>query len=76
MKVRISKCYLVQVLDDKGNEVSSQYYFGDRTGAAEEGKRLKEKAEREERERKEAAEEYPDPDEDTPWAYSLMEHAR
>ena len=27
MQVRITKCYLVQVLDDDGNEVSCNYDF-------------------------------------------------
>lgn len=42
MRVKITKCYLVQVLDDKGNEVSCEYVFGDKEEAKQTGKRLKE----------------------------------
>lgn len=41
MKVRITKCYLVEVLDEEGNEVSCEYVFGDKDEAKEAGKRLK-----------------------------------
>lgn len=42
MRVEITKCYLVQVLDDEGNEVACEYVFGDKEEAKETGKRLKE----------------------------------
>lgn len=44
MKVEITKCYLVQVLDAEGNEVSCEYVFGDKENAKQAGKRLKEEA--------------------------------
>ena len=44
MKVQITKCYLVQVLDDEGNEVACEYVFGDKEDAKQTGKRLKEEA--------------------------------
>lgn len=44
MKVQITKCYLVQVLDDEGNEVACEYVFGDKEDAKQAGKRLKEEA--------------------------------
>lgn len=42
MKVRVTKCYLVQVLDDDGNEVACEYVFGDKEDAKQVGKKLKE----------------------------------
>ena len=42
MKVRITKCYLVQVLDNEGNELESEYVFGDKEDAKAHGKSLKE----------------------------------
>lgn len=44
MKVQITKCYLVQILDDEGNEVACEYVFGDKKDAKQAGKRLKEEA--------------------------------
>lgn len=41
MEVRITKCYLVQVLDNEGNQVASEYVFGDKEAARESGKTLK-----------------------------------
>lgn len=41
MKVEITKCYLVQVLDNEGNEVACEYVFGDKEGAKKVGERLK-----------------------------------
>lgn len=41
MKVRITKCYLVQVLDDEGNQLTSEYVFGDKEDAKATGKALK-----------------------------------
>lgn len=37
-KVRITKCYLVQVLDKDGNEIIGTYVFGDKSDAIEAGK--------------------------------------
>ena len=34
-KVRVTKCYLVQVLDEEDNEVDSEYVFADRKSFAE-----------------------------------------
>lgn len=42
MRVQITKCYLVQVLDSEGNEVACEYVFGDKEQAEQTGKRLKE----------------------------------
>lgn len=33
MKVRLTKCYLVQIVSDKGDELTSEYVFTDRNGA-------------------------------------------
>lgn len=41
-RVRISKCYLVQVIDEDGNELDMDYVFTDRKGAELRGKELKE----------------------------------
>lgn len=41
MKVQITKCYLVQVLDNEGNELKNEYVFGDKEEAKETGKYLK-----------------------------------
>lgn len=38
VKVKITKCYLVQVLDEEDNELNSEYVFGDKTFAAQTGK--------------------------------------
>ena len=48
MRVKVTKCYLVQVLDEEGNELKCEYIFGDRTAANETGKRLKEEIKDEE----------------------------
>lgn len=42
MKVRITKCYLVQILDADGNELKNEYVFGDKEDAKAHGKSLKE----------------------------------
>ena len=47
MKVLITKCYLVQVLDDCGNELKCEYVFGNKDEANEVGKRMKEEVENE-----------------------------
>lgn len=44
MKIQITKCYLVQVLDQDDNEVACEYVFGDKEDAKQAGKRLKEEA--------------------------------
>lgn len=41
MKVQITKCYLVQVVDTDGYELVSEYVFTDLDGAKERGKELK-----------------------------------
>ena len=41
MKVQITKCYLVQVIDEEGNELAYEYVFDDKKGAVETGKELK-----------------------------------
>lgn len=33
MKTQITKCYLVQILDDEGNELACEYVFGDKNEA-------------------------------------------
>lgn len=48
LKVKLSKCYLVQVLDEAGNEIKCEYVFGDRSEAETAGRTLKEEAEQEE----------------------------
>ena len=40
-KVRISKCYLVQITDADGYEITSEYVFGDREEAERRGAMLK-----------------------------------
>lgn len=42
LSVRVSKCYLVQVLDEDGNELDLDYVFTDRKGAERRGKELME----------------------------------
>lgn len=29
MRIEVTKCYLVQILDDEGNEITSEYTFKD-----------------------------------------------
>ena len=41
MKVEITKCYLVQVFDEEGNELACEYVFDDKQGAVETGRALK-----------------------------------
>ena len=41
MRVEITKCYLVQVLDEDGNELACEYVFGDKEDAKETGRLLK-----------------------------------
>lgn len=41
MKTRITKCYLVQILDDKGNELACEYVFDDKETAKETARVLK-----------------------------------
>lgn len=45
LKVRVSKCYLVQVIDSNGNELDSQYIFGSRNDAERRGTEMKTKIE-------------------------------
>ena len=37
MKVRLTKCYLVQIVSDRGDELTSEYVFTDRNGAKQAG---------------------------------------
>lgn len=41
MKVQITKCYLVQIIDNEGNELKNEYVFGDKEIAKETGRLLK-----------------------------------
>lgn len=45
MKVQITKCYLVQILDDNGNELKCEYVFGNKNDADKTGKELKKELE-------------------------------
>ena len=47
MKVEITKCYLVQVLDEEGNELACEYVFDDKQGAVKTGRELKRKLNKE-----------------------------
>ena len=40
MKVEITKCYLVQLFDDDGNEIDYQYVFDNKKGAEKAGKQM------------------------------------
>lgn len=42
VKVQITKCYLIQILDKDGNELACDYDFVSRQSAQEIGKRMKE----------------------------------
>ena len=35
LKIRLSKCFLVQIVDDEGNEISSEYVFTNQKSVAE-----------------------------------------
>lgn len=74
VKVKITKCYLVQVLDEEDNELNSEYVFGDKTFAAQTGKRLKEEAIKAIQDNIE--DDYADPDADKPWSFEQMERYR
>lgn len=41
MRVEITKCYLVQVTDEDGNELACEYVFGDKEEAKNTGRHLK-----------------------------------
>lgn len=41
MRVEITKCYLVQVMDEDGNELACEYVFGDKEEAKDTGRQLK-----------------------------------
>lgn len=41
MRVEITKCYLVQIKDEEGNELACEYVFGDKEAAKETGRLLK-----------------------------------
>lgn len=41
MKVELTKCYLIQIRDEEGNEIASEYYFADRQDAWERGQQIK-----------------------------------
>ena len=40
MKIRITKCYLVEVTDDNGKEITSDFSFGTKDQAMELGKTM------------------------------------
>ena len=42
MRIEITKCYLVQILDSDGNELQCEYVCGDRQAAVREGQAMKE----------------------------------
>ena len=42
MKIEITKCYCIQVLDEEGNELAVQYEFCDKETAKEIGRQMKE----------------------------------
>lgn len=42
MKIRLTKCYLVEIVDSEGNEIESEYVFADRTKSKEYGEKMKE----------------------------------
>ena len=35
LKIRLSKCFLVQIVDDEGNEIGSEYVFTNQKPVAE-----------------------------------------
>lgn len=47
LSVQLTRCYLIQVLDEDGNEVSCEYAFMDRKDAVERGKELRAEAQAE-----------------------------
>lgn len=47
MRTVITKCYLVQILDNEGNELSCSYVFGDKEDAKKEGRALRKEQEKE-----------------------------
>lgn len=51
MRTVITKCYLVQITDNEGNELACSYVFGDKEDAKREGRTLKEGLEQEKRDR-------------------------
>lgn len=42
LHVRLTKCYLIQILNEDDYEVDSTYYFGDRAAAMDAGNQMKE----------------------------------
>lgn len=52
MRTVITKCYLVQITDNEGNELACSYVFGDKEEAKREGRSLKEGLEKEKREQR------------------------
>lgn len=46
LKTQITKCYLIQVLDDDGNEIECEYVFSDRKEAELRAKEMKDDAEK------------------------------
>lgn len=40
-KIRITKCYLIEICDKEENELTSEYYFGNYKQAKEYSKRMK-----------------------------------
>ena len=41
MKIRLTKCYLVEIVDSEGNEIESEDVFADRTKSKEYGEKMK-----------------------------------
>ena len=42
MKIRLTKCYLVEIVDSEDNEIESEYVFADRTKSKEYREKMKE----------------------------------
>ena len=47
-KIQISKCYLIQILDDEGNELSCEYFFGNRKETESYARTMKKQVEKKE----------------------------
>ena len=47
IKTRITKCYLVEIIDEEGNGISCEYVFGDKGEANDIAKSLKESVKQE-----------------------------
>lgn len=47
LKIRITKCYLVEIIDEEGNSILCEYVFGDKEEANDVAKSLKESVKQE-----------------------------